>query len=70
MLAFTLFIVQSTWMGALSLNQIDYSNFFNLLMIGIPCLSLILFWFLSHTKTENDKGNRAAQSKVFAGQLL
>lgn len=69
-LALILLIVQSAWMGGLSLNQIDYSNLFNLLMIVVPCLSLFVFWFLSHTKIEDDKGNNATQSKVFASQLL
>lgn len=68
--ALLLFIVQNTLMGALSLTQIDYSNLFNLLMIVVPCLSLIPFWFLSRVKTEDDKGNRVARSKVFASQLL
>lgn len=70
LLALILFTIQSTLMGALSLNQIDYSNFFNVLMIIMPCLSLISFWFLSHIKTEDDKGNSVVQSKVFASQLL
>ena len=69
-LAFLLFTLQSTLMGTLSLNQLDYSNLFNLLMIVVPCLSLIPLWFLSRIKTEDDKGNRVAQSQVFASQLL
>ncbi|MFL2101186.1 hypothetical protein [Desemzia sp. FAM 23991] len=69
-LALILFTIQSTLMDALSLNQIDYSNLFNLLMIVVPCLSLIPFWFLSRIKSEDDKGNRVARSKVFASQLL
>lgn len=69
-LAFLLFTIQSTLMDALSLNHIDYSNLFNLLMIVVPCLSLIPFWFLSRIKTEDDKGNRVEKAKVFASQLL
>lgn len=68
--ALLLFIVQNTLMGALSLTQIDYSNLFNLLMIVVPCLSLIPLWFLSRIKTEDDKGNRVEKAKVFASQLL
>lgn len=70
LLALLLFTIQSTLTGALSLNQIDYSNLFNLLMIMVPCLSLILFCFLSRIKTEDDKGNSVPRSKVFASQLF
>lgn len=69
-LALLLFTIQSTLMDALSLNQIGYSNIFNLLMIVVPCLSLIPLWFLSRVKTEDDKGNRVEKAKVFVSQLL
>ncbi|MCI3028392.1 hypothetical protein LMF32_04645 [Desemzia sp. C1] len=69
-LAFILFIVQSTWMSGLSFNPVNFLNLFDLLMIAGPCFSLIVFRSLSRIKMEDDKGNSVAQSRIFSSQLL
>jgi len=69
-LGFIFFIGQSFVMNALSVNSTDDFNLLTLLVIVSAGLSLIVFWFLSRIKTEDDQGNRAVQSKVFASQLL
>jgi len=69
-LGFIFFIIQSFLMTPLSFNRIDSLNGLALLVIVSSILSLIVFWFLSRTKTEDDQGNRAVPSKVFSSQLL
>jgi len=69
-LGFTLFIAHNFLMNPLSFNRIDDLNVLNLFVIVSSGLSPIVFWFLSRIKTEDDQGNKAVQSKVFASQLL
>lgn len=69
-LGFVFFIFQSFLMNPLSFNRTDYFNVSTLLMIMLSGLYLIVFWFLSRIQTEDDKGNTAVRSKVFANQLL
>jgi len=69
-LGFIFFIVQSFLMNPLSFNSIDDFNVLTLLVIVSAGLSLIVFWFLSRIKTEDDQGNRTVPSKLFASQML
>jgi len=65
-----LFISQNFFMNPLTLNGIDYLNPLTLLLILASSLSPIIFYYLSHTEIEDDKGNKANSSKISAGQLL
>lgn len=69
-LGLVLFILQSFFMNSLTFNNIEDFNILNILVIISSALSPIVFWFLSHIDTEDDKGNIAARSKIFASQLL
>lgn len=65
-----LFLIQNVFMNSLTLNRIGDLTTLTQLLIIFSVLSPVLFWFLSHIETEDDKGNKANRSKLFAGQLL
>jgi len=69
-LGFILFVVQSFFMNPLSFNRIDYLTPLILLVIVSSIFSPIIFLFLSQVETEDDNGNKADRSQVFASQLL
>ncbi len=65
-----LFILQSLFMNSLFLNGFGDLDTLDILVIVSAILSPIVFWFLAQTEAEDDKGNKAAPSKIFASQLL
>lgn len=65
-----IFIVESLFMGYLIVNQINYLNPLSIATLVISFLSVVLFWFLSKDKTEDDQGQAIKRVKLLASQLL
>lgn len=65
-----IFIAEIFLMDYLIVSQIDYSNVLNIGILAVLFLSVILFWFLSKDKAEDDKGNRLKRVELLSSQWL
>lgn len=65
-----IFIVESSFMRYLSLNNINYLDPINIFAIATLCISFILFCFLSKDEIEDDIGNRVKRFKILSSQIL
>jgi MFS family permease len=65
-----IFVVESLFMSYLMVNQIDYLNPLSIATLVIGFLSVVLFWFLSKEKTEDDGGQAIKRVKLLGSQWL
>lgn len=67
---FILFLAQIFTLHPLTLNSLESLSTLNFILLIVAILTPVLGWFLSQDEMEDDQGNQANRTKVFASQIL